>query len=49
MPPGRIHGRIHGCKGSLLKVKEGKYKGKHGEAQVEAGSQESVFLPLRCF
>jgi hypothetical protein len=34
---------------SLLKVKEGKYKGEHGEAQVEAGSQENVFLLFRFF
>jgi hypothetical protein len=24
---GRVHGRTHGCKGSLLKVREGKYMG----------------------
>jgi hypothetical protein len=29
-------------KWSLLKVGERKHKGKHGEAQVEAGSQDSV-------
>jgi hypothetical protein len=38
IPPERIHSRTHGCKGSLLKVREDKYKEKHGEAQVEAGS-----------
>jgi hypothetical protein len=38
VPHGRIHDRIHGCKLSLLKVREGKYKGKCGGAQVEAGS-----------
>jgi hypothetical protein len=27
VPHGRIHGRTHGCKWSLLKVREGKYKG----------------------
>jgi hypothetical protein len=46
---GRIHGRTYGCKRSVLKVREAKHKGKHGEAQVEAGSQESVFLLFRCF
>jgi hypothetical protein len=39
---GRIHGRIRGCKWNLLKVREERYKGKHGEAQVEARSQEHV-------
>jgi hypothetical protein len=29
-----------GYKGSLLKVREEKYKGKHGGAQVEAENQE---------
>jgi hypothetical protein len=28
-PMGRIHGRTHGCKWSLLKVREGKYKREH--------------------
>jgi hypothetical protein len=27
---GRIHGRTCGCKGSLLKVREEKYKREHG-------------------
>jgi hypothetical protein len=36
-------------KESLLKIREEKHKGKHGGAQVEAGSQESVFLPFMCF
>jgi hypothetical protein len=31
-------------KGSLLKVREEKYKGRHGEAQMEAGSQELYFV-----
>jgi hypothetical protein len=49
IPPERIHGRTCGYKESLLKVREKKYKVKHDGAQVEAGNQESVFLPLRCF
>jgi hypothetical protein len=46
---GRIHGRTCGCKESLLKVRKRKYKGKNGEAQVEARSQDSMFLLFRCF
>jgi hypothetical protein len=46
---GRIHGRTHGYKWSLLKVREEKYKGKHGWPQVEIGSLESMFLLFRCF
>jgi hypothetical protein len=37
VPPGRINGRTHGCKWSLLKVRKGKYKGEQGSAQVESG------------
>jgi hypothetical protein len=37
---GRIHGRTHGYKWSLLKIREGKYKGEHGGAQVESGGRE---------
>jgi hypothetical protein len=37
-PPEGIQGRTCEYKGSLLKVKEKKYKGKSGEAQVEAPS-----------
>jgi hypothetical protein len=48
-PLGRMHGRTHGCKGSLLKVRGEKYKGKHGGVQVEATSQERVSLFFRCF
>jgi hypothetical protein len=48
-PRGRIHGRTHGYKGSLLNVRKGKYKGEHGGAQVESASQEGVFLLFRCF
>jgi hypothetical protein len=44
---GRIHGRTCGCKGSLLKVREGKYKGEHGGAQVrEHASLVHVLLEL---
>jgi hypothetical protein len=39
---GRIHGRTHGCKWNLLKVREEKYKGKHGGAQVEVRRLEHV-------
>jgi hypothetical protein len=46
---GRIHGKTHGCKQSLLNIKKGKYKGEHGGAQVEAGSQECVFLSSCAF
>jgi hypothetical protein len=35
-PEGRIQDRTRGCKWSLLKVRDGKYKGKHSETQVEA-------------
>jgi hypothetical protein len=31
-PWGRIHGRTQGCKWSLLKVREEKYKMEHGGA-----------------
>jgi hypothetical protein len=48
-PCGRIHDRTHGYKWSSLKVREEKYKRKHGEAQVEARSQDSMFLLFRCF
>jgi hypothetical protein len=33
----------------LLKVREGKYKGKHGEAQVEAGSKRACFCSSGAF
>jgi hypothetical protein len=46
---GRIHGRTRGYNCNFLKVREGKYKGKHDGAQVEAGSRESMFLLFRCF
>jgi hypothetical protein len=46
-PSGRIHGRTHGYKWSLLKARKGKYKGKHSKAQVEAGNLESMFLLLQ--
>jgi hypothetical protein len=36
IPWGRTHGRTHGYKESLLKVREGKYKMEHSDAQVEA-------------
>jgi hypothetical protein len=39
----------HGCKGNLLKIKEEKYKGENGGAQVEARSPENMFLHFRCF
>jgi hypothetical protein len=32
---GRIHNRTHGYKWSILKVREGKYKGELGGAQEE--------------
>jgi hypothetical protein len=48
-PTRKNHGRTHGCKGSLLKGREEKYRGKHVGAQVEAESQGRVFLPFRCF
>jgi hypothetical protein len=34
--------RTQECKCNLLKIKEGKYIGRHGEAQLEARSQEHV-------
>jgi hypothetical protein len=48
-PLGRICGRTHGCKRSLLKVRKGKYKGEHSGAPVESGGQESKLLFLRYF
>jgi hypothetical protein len=35
---GIIHGKVHACKWSLLKVREQKYKREHCGAQVESGS-----------
>jgi hypothetical protein len=46
---GKIHGRTHGCKWSLLKVREGKYKREQGGAQVESGGGESMLLFSRYF
>jgi hypothetical protein len=37
---GRIHDRTCGYKWSLLKVREGKYKGEPSGVQVEPGGQE---------
>jgi hypothetical protein len=42
IPPGRIHYRTHGYKGSLLKVREEKNKGNHNGTKVEAGNWECV-------
>jgi hypothetical protein len=36
---------MHRCKWSLLKVREGKYKRKYGEAQVESGSRACFSSP----
>jgi hypothetical protein len=44
-----IHGRTCVCKGSLLKLRKGKYKGKRGGALVQSTSPESVLLPLSAF
>jgi hypothetical protein len=44
-----IQDKIHECKGSLLKVREWKYKGEYGGAQVESGGRESMLLFSRCF
>jgi hypothetical protein len=41
---GRMHGRAHGCKWSLLKVREGNAKGSMVGAQVESGGLEHVLL-----
>jgi hypothetical protein len=49
MPSERIHGRTHGYKGSLLKVRKGKYKEKHAGAQVESASPECMLCPLGAF
>jgi hypothetical protein len=46
---GRIHDRTCGYKCSLLKIRKGKYKREHGEAQVESGGQKSVLLLFRYF
>jgi uncharacterized protein (DUF849 family) len=43
-PMGRMHGRTHGCKWSLLKVREGNAKGSMVGAQVESGGLEHVLL-----
>jgi hypothetical protein len=47
--PGRIHGRTYGHKGSLLNVKEAKYKKELGGAEVESGAQERELLFPRNF
>jgi hypothetical protein len=41
---GRIHCRTHGCKGSLLKVREEKYKGEHGGHRGVCQQREGAFL-----
>jgi hypothetical protein len=46
---GRIHPRTHGCKWSLLKVRERKYKREQGEVQVDSKDRKSVFLFPSCF
>jgi hypothetical protein len=48
-PIGNNPFRTPGYKWSLLKVRKGKYKKKHGEAQVKARSPESVFPFFKCF
>jgi hypothetical protein len=47
-PAGRIHRRTRGHKWSLLKVREGKYKGEHGEVQVGSGGGEKELLFFLC-
>jgi hypothetical protein len=37
VPCGTFHGRTHGYKWSLFKVREGKYERGHGEAHGESG------------
>jgi hypothetical protein len=49
VPNGRIHGRTHGYKGSLLKVREGKYKREHDGAHLESAGRESMLLFSRYF
>jgi hypothetical protein len=38
-----------GCKWSLLKVREGKYKREHGGAQEESKGRENMLPFSRCF
>jgi hypothetical protein len=45
----RIHGGTHGCKWSLLKVRDGKYKREHDGAQVESAGRESMLLFSKYF
>jgi hypothetical protein len=40
---GRIHGRTCECKGSLLKVRKGKYKGEHGRSRWSLPAERVCF------
>jgi hypothetical protein len=48
VPLGRIHSRTHGYNWSLLKVREGNYKRKHGGPRRKL-EVESLPLCSRCF
>jgi hypothetical protein len=43
VPQGRMHGRTRGCKWSLLKVREGKYKRGHGGTRWKVGAERESF------
>jgi hypothetical protein len=45
VPSGRIHGRIHECKGSLLKVRDRNTKGAW-QTQVESGGRAFLLQVL---
>jgi hypothetical protein len=48
-PLGRICGRTHGCKRSLLKVRKGKYKGEHSGHQWNLEAKRASFSFLGTF
>jgi hypothetical protein len=45
----RIHHRTHGCKWSLLKVREGKRKREHGGHRHLQEERKRMLLFSRCF
>jgi hypothetical protein len=44
-PTGRIHGRTHGCKGSLLKIRKGKFKRELGGCRWNLEANRACFSP----
>jgi hypothetical protein len=49
VPCGRIHGRTHGYKGSLLNIKKGKYKREHGWYRWSLLANRECFSPSGTF